>query len=365
MRIVICPDSFKGTLSSTEVCEAISAGWGDVRPDDDLVLLPLADGGEGTLDAVHAATPGSVLRSAGLVAGPDGRPVEGRWLRLPDGAAVVELASTSGLTLLDAPDPLGATTRGLGQVMREAARAGAREIVVGLGGSASTDGGLGALAGAGAIVHRDGGVDEGGGSLRSVRGIDTGPLRAFPPVRLLVDVLSPLCGPQGAAWVFGPQKGATPEQCALLDQGLQHLAGLLGGDPTLPGCGAAGGTGYGLAQGFGATVQPGAASMLDLAGVASALAEADLVITGEGRFDSQSGLGKLVSAVLAAAADAGVPARVIAGRVDADPGVPAVALATIAGSDEEAMRRPAHHVRAAARELAGALITGGQAAPRG
>ncbi len=361
MRMVICPDAFKGTLTSTEVCAAVAEGWTDVRPGDDLVLIPLADGGEGTLDAVHAATPGSVLREVGPVAGPDGRPVEGRWLRLPDGAAVVELAATSGLPLLDRPDPLGATTRGLGQVMREAARAGAREIVVGLGGSASTDGGVGALAGAGAVVHRDSGAPdgEGGGALHSIRAIDTGPLRAFPPVRVLVDVQSPLSGPTGAAWTFGPQKGATPEQCALLDEGLQHLAGLLGGDPTEPGCGAAGGTGYGLVRGFGATLEPGAASILRLAGLETALAGADLVITGEGRFDSQSSLGKLVPAVLAAAAGAGVPARVIAGRVDADPGVPAVALAAIAGSAEEAMRRPADHVRAAARRLAGDLVPRG------
>ncbi|MBU1588354.1 MAG: glycerate kinase, partial [Actinobacteria bacterium] len=150
--VVIAPDSFKGSLSAREVAEAIAAGWRAVRPDDELVLVPQADGGEGTLDAVEASVPGAVRCSAGSVTGPDGRPTPGEWLQLPDGTAVVELAQPSGLPLMRELDALGATTRGLGQVIRAALEAGATSLVIGLGGSASTDAAAGALAELGLVL---------------------------------------------------------------------------------------------------------------------------------------------------------------------------------------------------------------------
>ena len=219
-----------------------------------MVAVPLADGGEGTLDVLAAAVPGARWQQA-QVTGPAGQPVDCPWLDLPDGTAAVELAAASGLPLLSRPDPLGAQTIGLGEVIGCALDAGARQVTIALGGSASTDGGTGALAALGArFLDADGRpLPAGGGALRDLAAVDLTGLRPPPPggVSCLSDVRAPLLGPAGAAAVFGPQKGASPAQVALLDEGLARLAGLLGGDPDAPGAGAAGGTGYGLAAGVG------------------------------------------------------------------------------------------------------------------
>jgi glycerate kinase len=361
LKVVIAPDSFKGSLSASRVAEAIAEGWGSVRPGDEFTLLPQADGGEGTLDAVEAAVPGSVRRSAGLVTGPDGRPVPGEWLELPDGTAVVELAQMCGLPLMEAPDPLGATTLGLGQVIRVALSAGARRLVIGLGGSASTDGGAGALDALGLVAR--------GGRLRAselacITALDRGGLLAPPDggVVLLSDVTNPLLGPSGAAHVYGPQKGATPEQVELLDAALAHFAILLGGDATLAGTGAAGGTGYGFVAAWGATIEPGADHLAGISGLPEAVAAADVLLTGEGRFDATSLAGKLVGQLIGIAGEHDVRVGVIAGQLAAVPvgrdGSPlwSASLVDLAGSTEAALADPARWLRAAGARAAHGLV---------
>ncbi len=354
-RVIIAPDSFKGSLSAADVASTIGDGWREERPDDDLIQLPQADGGEGTLDAIARAVPESVRRSTGSVTGPDGRPTPGAWLHLPDGTAVVELAQSSGLPLMASRDAGGATTRGLGEVIRSALSSGATDLVIGLGGSASTDGGAGALRALGLrLLDADGDdIPEGGAGLIRLATIDRSELLA-PPARvtLLTDVTAPLLGPAGAASVFGPQKGATPEDVIALDAGLAHLAEVLGGDPDAPGAGAAGGTAYGFATVWGAEIVPGAARIAELSGLAAAIPSADLVITGEGRFDAQSLGGKVVGGVLALGRDAGVRVAVIAGQLGADPGVWAVSLSELAGSTEEGLAEPARWLREAGARAA-------------
>lgn len=336
--VVIAPDSFKGTLSAAEVAAAMAEGWLRVRPDDVLRLLPQADGGEGTLDAIEASLPDAVRHTVAGVTGPDGRPVDASYLALPDGTAVVELASSSGLPLMGALDAMGATSRGLGEVIAAALDAGATRLLVGLGGSASTDGGLGALEALGLRVV-DGRLDHGG-------------LRPAPAggVSLLSDVTAPLLGPGGAAAVFGPQKGADAAQVAALDARLAALIPLFGGDPEAPGAGAAGGTGYGLTAVWGARMASGADYLAALTGLDDALATADVLLTGEGSFDSQSLGGKVVGQQLGKIRGRSV---VIAGRVSAEAPDLALSLTDLAGSSAAAMADTAHWVREAAARAAG------------
>ncbi|MET0304078.1 MAG: glycerate kinase [Microbacteriaceae bacterium] len=358
--VVIAPDSFKGSLDAAAVAEAIGEGWRSIRPDDRLVLLPQADGGEGTLDAILAATPEARLHSAGTVTGPDGRLTEGVWLELPDGAAVVELAQMSGLPLMRHLDPTGSSTRGLGETIAAALDAGAEEVVIGLGGSASTDGGAGALAALGLRLHgAEGGVlPDGGGALAHLHDIDASEMRAAPArgVRLLSDVTAPLLGATGAAAVFGPQKGADEEQVAQLDAALTRFAERLGAGADSPGAGAAGGTGYGFIAAWDARVESGADALADLTGLSSALGDADILITGEGRFDATSLTGKVVGAALARAT--GIRSIVIAGQVAEDPAeavggnVFGIGLTDLAPSVDDAIRDPATWLRAAAAEAA-------------
>lgn len=364
IRVVVAPDSFKGSISAADAAEAIARGWASSRPEDELILLPQADGGEGTLDALEAANPGGVRRSAGLVTGPDGRPVPGEWLELPDGTAAVELAQMSGLPLMGRLDPLGATSRGLGEVIAAALDALARRsgttvhssdtaaphpdadaphpdadgrrLVVALGGSASTDAGLPALEAIGARVPPPGGVI------------------------LLTDVDAPLLGPRGAAAVFGPQKGADPDDIARLEARLDEAARLLGFDPETPGAGAAGGVGYGLAAwasraGSGARIEAGSRYVAELTGLPAAVASAEVVLTGEGRFDEQSLTGKVVGNALGLCREAGAVPGVIAGLVAHDPGCWSAALADLAGSADAALAEPARWLEAAGREAARAL----------
>ncbi|MHA6668850.1 glycerate kinase [Homoserinimonas sp. A447] len=354
LSVVIAPDSFKGSLPADAAASAIAAGWREVRSLDDVLLLPQADGGEGTLDAIAAAVPDARRHLARQVTGPDGRPVDAAWLELPGGIAVVELAESSGLPLMAAPDALGATTRGLGQVIRLALEAGADSLVIALGGSASTDGGAGALQALGLrVLHEDGSeVAHGGGGLSRVHSIDTGTLLRPPPggVTVLTDVTAPLLGMTGAAAVFGPQKGATPDDVRHLETALTRYAELLGGDPGVPGAGAAGGTAYGFIAAWGATVKPGADWIAEATALTRAIGAADVVITGEGRFDSTSLTGKVVGNVirLAGAARVGVAAGSVAIEHDAW----TVSLTELAGSAEAAMAEPEHWLRAAGRSAA-------------
>lgn len=361
-RIVIAPDSFKGTLAAADAAAAIGEGWRSVRAGDEIVLRPQADGGEGTLAAVASAVPDAVLRSAGPVTGPDGRPTPGYWLDLPDGTAVLELAQASGLPLMASPDPLGATTRGLGEVLMAALDAGATALVIGLGGSASTDGGSGALAALGLRFLDANGreVGDGGGELARVASIDRSHLRDAPAggVRLLSDVTAPLLGPAGAAAVFGPQKGATPADIRTLDAALASYADLLGDGAATPGAGAAGGAGFGFLAAWGARIEPGSQAIARLTGFAAAAASADVVITGEGRYDATSSTGKVVGNALALVDQGSARAVVIAGTMDAAPVTPdgravvAISLADLAGSPEHAMADPARWLREAGAEAA-------------
>jgi glycerate 2-kinase len=357
MRIVIAPDSFKGSIGAAGAAAALAAGWRDARPGDDLTCVPLADGGEGTLEVIASAVPAARWHQA-QVTGPGGARVTARWLELPDGTGYIELAQASGLPLMTALDPLGAQTTGTGQLIADALDAGASRIVIALGGSASTDGGSGALAALGARFLDASGQElpPGGGALADLAAADLTGLRPPPPagVTCLTDVRAPLLGLRGAAAVFGPQKGADTAQIAVLEAGLSRLAQALGGDPGAPGSGAAGGTGYGLTAAWGAQIRPGAAEVGRIVGLDRELSRADLVLTGEGRYDATSGDGKVAGTVLAAAGQAGVRAAVVAGQVadDPPPGVAAVALATLAGGAEVAMASPEPWLRAAGRRLA-------------
>jgi glycerate kinase len=360
VRVVIAPDSFKGTVGAADAAAALADGWRSRRPGDQVSCIPLADGGEGTLEVLAAAWPAARWHQA-RVRGPGEGSVDSCWLELPGQTGVVELARASGLPLLAAPDPLRAHSAGAGDLVGRALDAGARSIVIGLGGSACTDGGTGALAALGARFLDAAGRDLplGGGALAGLAAADLSGLRPPPPggVTCLTDVDAPLLGPRGAAAVFGPQKGADRRQVAVLEAGLARLAERLGGTPAAAGAGAAGGAGYGLAAAWGAVIAAGAAELRRISGLDQALRDADLVITGEGRYDVTSSGGKAAGAVLAAAARAGVAAALVAGVIEAQPpaGVPAISLAGLAGGASQAMADPRRWLRLAGRWLAADL----------
>ena len=370
-RIVIAPDSFKGTLSATDAALALAAGWRAERPDDEVLLVPQADGGEGTLDAIAQAVPGAQWRTS-RVAGPTGEPHDARWLLLPGQHAVLELAECCGITLLPrgvdgvpAVAPLTASTRGLGEAIAAALDAGARQLTIALGGSASTDAGLGAL-GALGLVLRDSNVaalPDGGGALASLAALEHAALRAAPAggVTLLTDTTAELTGPHGAAAVFGPQKGASADDVATLESGLARAAAIAGGNEhRWPGSGAAGGTAWGFARYWGARIRSGADAIAVLTGLDTALEGADLVITGEGRFDATSLAGKVVGGVLERASVAGVAVAIVAGQADVTVAQDAEArglgrvltLTEQAGSPEAAVAEPERWLQAAAATLA-------------
>lgn len=317
MRLVIAPDSFKGSLTSVEVATALAAGWRSARPDDQILLAPLADGGEGTLVAIAAAG-GWEWRTAD-VTDPIGRPVAARWLRSLDGRrAVVELAEASGLSRLAAAerDPVGASTRGTGEVLRAVLDDGIRAITLGIGGSATTDGGAGILRALGAAID---------GAHVDLGSLD--PRLAEADLRIACDVTNPLLGARGAAATYGPQKGATPAQVAELDAALATYADALRAatrrdERETPGAGAAGGTAFGLlsiADRFGSVrLVPGVDVVMEETGLRDKLAGADLVITGEGRIDEQTAFGKTALGVARLAQVAGVPCIGVGGGVTPD-----------------------------------------------
>jgi glycerate kinase len=363
-RVLIGPDSFKGTAAATAVARALAAGWASVRPEDSLVLMPMADGGEGTLDAFELAVPGA-RRMPVTVTGPDDRPVDTSWLLLPDGTGVVELACTSGITLLDPLQPLDAHSTGFGEAIAAALRHGVARLYLALGGSSSTDGGVGALTALGAQFLDAAGrpVRRGGRGLADLATVDLHGLPRLPDggVLILSDVTNPLLGVAGAAAVFAPQKGADAAQVAQLDAGLARLAGLLRVDPVPPGAGAAGGTAYGLLA-WGARLAAGSAAVGEALGVPAAAAGASVVITGEGRYDAQSSAGKVPSYLAGLAAATGATALLVAGAIDpaalaADPHRfdTALALTDLAGGSAAAMADPVRWL-----EVAGARLAGGR-----
>lgn len=313
MKIVLAFDSFKGNLSAREVCEIAAEGIRSVRPDAETVILPMADGGEGTAEAMMSALGGEWVPMT--VTGPlKHMRVEAGYAWLPESkTAVVEMAVASGLPLLkpDERDPIHATTFGTGELIRAAIEKGAEKILLTVGGSATVDGGLGAAQALG-WSHRM----AADGSFQIVPPRSLG----FPEIDVLCDVTNPLCGPNGAARVYGPQKGATPEQVEVLEGRLASLAAevqqQLGKDlRDLPGAGAAGGLAFGAVAFMGGKLVPGIDTVMATVGLAEALRGAGWVLTGEGKFDSQSVQGKVVDGVQRLAKQAGAKTGVIAGCV--------------------------------------------------
>lgn len=322
MTVLIAPDKFKGTLTAEQVCSAVAAGLSQTAPDVRAVSIPVADGGDGTVAAAVAAGFDEVPVTA---AGPTGEPVETAYARRDD-RVVVELADVCGLVRL--PDgefaPRTAGSRGVGEVMAAALDAGCTDIVLAIGGSASTDGGAGMAQALGArLLDADGcELPSGGAALADVSRVDLAPLAERMrgvQVTVACDVDNPLTGERGAAAVYGPQKGASADDVRELDAALGHFADRVaeatGRDRRdAPGAGAAGGVGFAAVALLGARLRPGIDLILDLVGFHERLAEADLVITGEGSLDEQTLHGKAPAGVAAAARAAGVPVVAVCGR---------------------------------------------------
>ena len=329
LRIVIAPDSFKGSLTAMQAAEAIAAGVRRARPDAEVILMPLADGGEGTVEALVVATGG--WRHNARVMGPLGGPVEAAWGRLgPGGDAVIEMAAAAGLPLVppDKRDPRRTTTFGVGEILRQAVEAGAKRLIIGLGGSATNDGGAGAMQALG-VRFWDAAGDPlpapiTGGDLIHLARVDASALHTlFAGVEVVIasDVTNGLLGPTGASAVYGPQKGADAATVAELDAALTRYAAVLSRDlgrdvAALPGAGAAGGMGAGLMAFLGARMQSGIDLVLDAARFEERAQGADWLLTGEGRIDAQTLSGKTISGVLRRCRPLGIPAIAFGGSVD-------------------------------------------------
>jgi len=370
VRVLVCPDKFKGTLTAPRAAAAIARGWRREDPAAFVETIPLADGGEGTLDAL-LATGGGARRGA-RVTGPLGEEVEASFglLDVPGGPlGVVEMAAASGLQLVPPHlrDPRVTTSRGTGELMLAAVQAGARRLLVCLGGSATNDAGAG-LAQALGIRLTDGNgreVGPGGAALSRVEHADSSGL--LPPMRdvsveVAVDVDNPLVGPSGASAVYGPQKGAAPDDVAELDAALTRFAEVVRRDTgadvaALPGGGAAGGVGAGLVALLGAELRSGAAVVMEAAGVADRMRGAHAVVTGEGRFDAQSLRGKVAGCVVDTARGAGVPGIVVLCGEAAIPAPEGVLLASLAGrfGPVEAVRHAGPLLERLAGEVAAKL----------
>ncbi|WP_273807446.1 MULTISPECIES: glycerate kinase [unclassified Pseudomonas] len=326
MKIVVAPDSFKESLSAAGVARALARGLRQALPEAEIIECPLGDGGEGTLDAVLAATGGKVREAR--VTGPLGEPVTARWAWLAEQrTAFVEMASASGLELVPRTrrDVLVATSRGTGELLHAALDAGAERLVLAIGGSATNDGGAGLLQALGVrLLDRQGqALGPGGAALAMLASLDVTALHprlAEVEVIIAADVDNPLCGPQGASQIFGPQKGASPEQVRQLDAALAHFATVaaatLGRDVReQPGAGAAGGVGFAALAFLQATFRPGIEVVAELVGLEGALISADLAVTGEGRLDGQTLRGKTPAGVLRLAQRHGVPVLAVAGSL--------------------------------------------------
>jgi glycerate kinase len=329
MRILIAPDKFKGTFSAAEVCRHLAEGIRQSDPNAEVVLHPMADGGDGTLDVLLRALGGervSVEASDSM-----DRPVVADVGKLGDGRILVESASFVGIAGLsfEGRDPLRTTSHGLGLALAKVLSWGPSEVLVGLGGSATVDGGLGCARALGYRLLGDGDEELSGTGadlprLRRIERPSREPRRGSTRLGLLCDVRSPLTGPTGAAVRFAPQKGASPEQVSVLEEGLANLARILERDlgsrvEDLPGSGAAGGLGAGLAAFAGGELLEGAPEIARLTGLSRDIGNADLILTGEGRFDSGSRGGKVVSSVVSAASGRNVRIIVVCGDWDGSP----------------------------------------------
>ncbi len=329
MKIVIASDSYKGSLDSSQVNEAMRKGILRVFEDAEIKCIPIADGGEGTVDAVMTCCGGSYCYET--VTGPGSREVIARYGILPDKSAVIEMAAASGLPLVQDVTPdtvMNSTTYGTGQLIASALDKGCRKIYIGIGGSATNDGGIGMLQALGVSFldadNRE--VGFGGKYLDKIARIDISNLDSrIRETELVVmsDVTNPLCGENGAAVVYGPQKGATEEEIAILDKGLAQFAELichmnLPDIRNLPGAGAAGGLGGGLVSFLGAEIRPGIKVILEIADFEKSVQWADLILSGEGRIDGQSANGKVVSGIAEIAGKYNVPVIAICGSVEKD-----------------------------------------------
>lgn len=375
MKIVVATDSFKGCLTSEQAGTIIADAFREVLPGVEISVIPMADGGEGTTEAVLLATGGQLKPVR--VTGPLGEPVDARYGLLPDGrTAVMEMASASGIELVAAGDldPMAATSYGTGELMLAAMAGGAREVVLGIGGSATVDGGMGMAQALGYELRTIDGTacGRGGAALRTVATIDdarVAPALAATRVRVACDVTNPLLGAKGAARVFGPQKGATPEMVEELELGLANLArtwreaGLID-SVDRPGDGAAGGLGAGLRAFCRAERYSGAELVAELVGFNDAVLGADCLITGEGRTDAQTAGGKLPAVLAARAKMAGVRTVLISGAISGDiSGLDGFFDAMFATVDEvvpreEAILHGPVNLARTAREAAGRLAGG-------
>lgn len=371
-RILIAPQAFKGSVDAVRVAAAIARGMRRAWPEAVYDELPLADGGEGTVRALVSATGGSTRR--GRVHDPLGREIDAEWGVLGDGrSAVVEMAAASGLPLLrpEERDPRITSTRGTGELMLEAAMSGASRVLIGIGGSATNDGGSGMARAIGfRFIDRDGrDLPEGGAALARLHRIEgqVDPRLVRVQIEVASDVTNPLLGPEGASAVFGPQKGATPGIVAELDAALERYADVVErfvgrALRATPGAGAAGGLGFGLLAFADAKLRSGAAIVMGATRFEERAASADLIVTGEGRMDAQSAYGKLTGSVVATARRIGRPVAAVVGGIDggADAltaaGLSAVAVsAEGAASLDDAMRRGEELIEAAAERLARTL----------
>lgn len=379
LKIVVAPDSFKGSLKSPEVARAMAAGARAAVPDATIVTLPVGDGGEGTLDALVAATGGTFTEHT--VTGPLGAPITARLGLLGDRETVfVEMAEASGLSLIPAAerDPYRATTYGTGELIRAAFVTGRKRVLIGIGGSATNDGGAGAIQALGARLRDNSGrqLPGGGQALAQLASIDLDEFSVPEGIEVVVacDVTNPLTGPEGASAIYGPQKGASPEAVAILDAALTHYADItaqkLGKEwKDAPGAGAAGGLGYALLAYLGARLERGVQLVLDAVQFESQLTGADLVLTGEGRIDRQTtAYGKTLTGIGERAQRAGVPVLALAGSVSADlgdyqaAGIRGVAsIVTRPMTLEEAMRDGASLVEDASRRMVEVFVAGREA----
>ena len=327
-KAVLIPDSFKGTLSSTRICELMREGIEKIYPGCEVRAIPVADGGEGSVDAFLTAMGGK--RVSLTVTGPWFEPMEACYGLIDSGAtAVIEMAAAAGLPLVgERRDPERTTTYGVGELILHAARSGAKRIVLGLGGSATNDAGCGAAAAAGVKFYNAAGGSfiPTGGSLGEVERVDLAgldPALRGVEITAMCDIDNPMYGPSGAAHIFGPQKGADSAMIKRLDQGLRHMSAVMERDTgvavaQLPGAGAAGAMGAGVAAFFGARLQSGIETVLDTVNFERAAADADVIFTGEGRLDSQSLRGKVVVGVARRAKKLGVPVVALVGGADYD-----------------------------------------------
>lgn len=327
MRVVVAPQEFKGSLTAAEAAAAIAAGVRDALQDAEVDILPMSDGGAGLVDALLAAQGGR--RIVTPAHDPLMRPVDATWALLDDGTAAIEMAAASGLVLLATTerDPLVATTFGTGELVRAALDHGCARIIVGVGGSATVDAGAGAMQALGARLLDAGGRDlpPGGAALLRLASIELSardPRLAAASVRVACDVTNTLCGPEGAAAVYGPQKGASPDDVRMLDVALLRFAEIARRDArvdvlTVPGGGAAGGLAAGLIVVADASIEPGFPLVAEAVRLEAKIAAADLVITGEGRLDAQTAFGKTAAGVAKLARAHGRRVAIVAGGVDA------------------------------------------------